>query len=69
MTETILYLDTDSGGFIQAASLAGIRRFAQSLSWKVVRVTSGESSPDRLRALFAAHSPDLARLYIPLDPP
>ena len=57
MTETILYLDTDSGGFIQSASLAGIRRFAQSLSWKVVRVTSGESSPGRLRVLFAAHRP------------
>ena len=55
MTATILCLDTDSSKFIQSASLAGIRRYAQSLRWNVVRVPPAESSPDQVRALLAAH--------------
>ena len=57
MSPTILYLDKDSGGFIQSASLAGVRRCAQSLRWNVVCVPHEESCPDCLRALFAEYRP------------
>ncbi|MBR4612741.1 MAG: hypothetical protein IKO40_08495, partial [Kiritimatiellae bacterium] len=57
MAATILFFDTDSGGFIQSASLAGMRRFALSLRWNLVVVPPAESGRDRLRALFAEHRP------------
>lgn len=57
MAATILFFDTDSCGFIQSASLAGMRRFALSLRWNLVVVPPAESGRDRLRALFAEHRP------------
>ena len=57
MAPTLLYLDKNSDGYIQSASLAGIRRCAQSLRWNVAVVPFEESSPDRLPALFAEHQP------------
>ena len=57
MNATLLYLDTDSDGLIQAATLAGVRRCAQSLRWNVVRVPPEDSSPDHLRSLFDEHRP------------
>ena len=57
MNATILYLDTDSDGFIQSANLAGVRRCAQSLRWNVVRVPPERSRPNCLRALFDKYQP------------
>ena len=57
MSETILYLDTDPGGRIQTASLAGMRRYAASLHWEVVEVPPAGSRPENIPALLAAHRP------------
>ncbi len=58
MSEAILYLDAEPGGRIQAASLAGIRRYAQSLRWNVVDVPPADSRrPANISVLLAAHHP------------
>ena len=57
MAPTLLYLDKDSDSYIQSASLAGVRRCAQSLRWNVVRVPPEDSKLDRLRALLDEHRP------------
>ena len=57
MSPAILYFEKDSSGFIQSASLAGIRRYAQSLRWDVVVVPLAESRPGGIPALLAAHRP------------
>ena len=57
MSPAILYFEQDSRGFIQSASLAGIRRYAQSLRWDVVVVPLAESRPGGIPALLAAHRP------------
>ena len=58
MSEAILYLDAEPGGRIQAASLAGIRRYAQSLRWNVVDVPPADSRrPANISVLLTAHHP------------
>ena len=57
MAATILFFDTDSCGFIQSASLAGMRRYAGSLRWDVVVVPPEESRPEGIPAILAAHKP------------
>ncbi len=45
------------GGRMQAASLAGMRRCADSLRWNVVVVPPEKSRPDAIHDLLAAHKP------------